>query len=81
MYHSDEEVTHNGKYDDDDVVVNVPAIKYAATSGSSTARGGNRVQSSSSNYNATDPHHSDESNTDSYDNVPLILGSSQQREY
>lgn len=86
MYRSAEEVSHkslhhnidddsNG-HEDDEVIV--PAIKYA-NSGSSTSRGPNSGRGRS--RIGTNPHHSEESSAESYDNVPLILGNSQQGQY
>lgn len=81
MYRSAEEVDHHTNDDAYDEV-NVPAIKYA-NSGSSTSRGNysGRESKRIANRIVSDQHHSEESSADSYDNVPLILGNTQQGEF
>lgn len=84
QYHTDDESSNNahGRAVEDDV----PAIRYANNSGASTSRGNYAGRAPRQNGShkttpsAADPHPSEESSADSYDNVPLILGNSQQGE-
>lgn len=84
MHRSAEEVAHqHDSHGPEDDELNVPAITYA-NSGSSTSRmnysGRDGHGIGVPNRIAVDPHHSEESSADGYDNVPLILGNNQQGE-